>query len=132
MMVPFILVPTNMDHTRVEIKQIKNVCQKLRILSVETRLRMLLLLSKRKLCVGALSCRLGLTQGAVSQHLKILREEGLVIAERLGYYIHYRVNEQALADWIEEIDGLFQGISKEAATEYKPHEAQPTQCMRQR
>jgi DNA-binding transcriptional ArsR family regulator len=121
-----------MDRARVEVKQIKNVYQKLRILSVETRLRMLVLLSKRRLCVSAISCRLGLTQGAVSQHLKILREEGLVIAERLGYYIYYRVDERALADWIEEIDGLLQGLSKEAATEYKPLEAQPTQCIRQR
>jgi len=38
--------------------QITQVSDILRILSVETRLRMLLLLTERNLCVGALACRL--------------------------------------------------------------------------
>ena len=78
----------------------------MKILSVETRLHILQLLRNRNLCVGALTCQLGLTQGAVSQHLKVLRETGFVIAQRQGYFVHYRVNEDALAQWRNQINEL--------------------------
>ncbi len=96
---------------------------------------MLMLLRERNLCVGALACRLGLTQGAVSQHLKILRDAGLVTAERDGYYVHYRVNAEHLAQWrdaIDELLGLFQaGQGGEGTTDgekpkrYAKHEEEP-------
>jgi len=92
---------------------IEDVCDKLRILSVETRLHMLLLLRQRNLCVGALARRLGLTQGAISQHLKVLRDAGLVTAERDGYYMHYRVDQQTLAQWQQAIDETLEQLQEE-------------------
>jgi DNA-binding transcriptional ArsR family regulator len=71
------------------------------ILSVSARLRILQLLQGRALCVGALAARLGLTPGAVSQHLRVLREAGLVSAERCGYFVHYRLNRVTLSQWQE-------------------------------
>jgi DNA-binding transcriptional ArsR family regulator len=68
-------------------------------LSVDTRVRIIQLLKKRSLCVGALSDRLGVTQGAVSQHMRVLRETHLVTPEKRGYYVHYRLNEKAFAQW---------------------------------
>jgi DNA-binding transcriptional ArsR family regulator len=68
-------------------------------LSAETRIRIVQLLKGRAMCVGALSARLDVTQGAVSQHLRVLREANLVIAEKRGYYVHYRVNEKTLSKW---------------------------------
>jgi len=68
-------------------------------LAADTRIRIIQLLKGRTLCVGALSVRLGVTQGAVSQHLRILRDAGLVVPEKRGYYIHYRLNEKTLAKW---------------------------------
>ena len=44
---------------------------------------------------GRSRARLGITQGAVSQHLRILREAGLIEAERRGCHIHYRQREGA-------------------------------------
>ena len=75
-----------------------------KVLSSETRLRIINLLKNGALCVGALSARLNVTQGAVSQHLRILRTAGLVVPERRGTFIHYRVDEEALGglkrpDW---------------------------------
>ena len=69
-------------------------------LSVDTRVRLLRLLGEQSLCVGALAKRLGVTPGAVSQHLRVLREAGLVIPEKRGYYVHYQVDRQALEDWL--------------------------------
>jgi len=57
----------------------------------ESRVRILRLLSGDRLCVGALSRSTGITAGAVSQHLRILRSTGLVEPERRGYFIHYRL-----------------------------------------
>jgi len=78
----------------------------LKVLSVGTRVRIVLLLKGRALCVNALASRLDVTQGAVSQHLRIMRDAGLVIDEKRGYFVHYRLNEDTLAAWREEIDRL--------------------------
>ena len=70
------------------------------ILSDPTRLKLLRLLSQQKepnaLCVNALAYQLGVTQSAVSQHLRLLKSSGLVKGERRGYRIHYFLNEEAL------------------------------------
>lgn len=84
----------------------KQLSRCLKVLSVETRVRILQLLKGRTLCVNALACRLEVTPGAVSQHLRIMREADLVIDERRGYHIHYRLNEQTLARWRSEIGAL--------------------------
>ncbi|MFP4520709.1 MAG: ArsR/SmtB family transcription factor [Fibrobacterota bacterium] len=68
-------------------------------LSVETRIRMIELLKDRALCVNALANKLGISPAGVSQHLRILRDAGAVIADKKGYYVHYRVDETTLADW---------------------------------
>ena len=78
----------------------------LKVLSVGTRVRIVQLLKGRALCVNALVARLDVTQGAVSQHLRVMRDAGLVIDEKRGYFVHYRLNEKTLAAWREEIDKL--------------------------
>jgi DNA-binding transcriptional ArsR family regulator len=78
----------------------------LKILSVGTRVRIVQVLKGRALCVGALASQLDVTQGAVSQHLRMMRDAGLVTDEKRGYYVHYRLNEQTLERWREHIDGL--------------------------
>ncbi len=87
-----------------------------KVLSVETRLRILSLLRCHPLCVGALAAHLDITQGAVSQHLRILRDAGVVSPERRGYYVHYAVNEDALTEWMSVLVTFFQSA---------PH---PTSC----
>ncbi len=84
----------------------KNLARLLKILSVETRIEMIRLLKGRALCVNALAVRLNVTPGAVSQHLRVMRDAGLVIDEKRGYYVHYRLSEQTLATWREAIDEL--------------------------
>ena len=70
------------------------------VLSDPTRLRLVKLLCRQRdqdaLCVNALAGSLGVTQSAVSQHLRILKSVGLVTGERRGYHIHYFVNHEAL------------------------------------
>ena len=65
-----------------------------------TRLKLVKLLCRQHepnaLCVNALAGFLGVTQSAVSQHLRVLRAIGLVKGERRGYHIHYFVNRDVL------------------------------------
>lgn len=65
-----------------------------------TRLRLVKLLCRQHtpdaLCVNALAGLLGVTQSAVSQHLRVLKSIGLVKSERRGYHIHYFINPDAL------------------------------------
>jgi ArsR family transcriptional regulator, arsenate/arsenite/antimonite-responsive transcriptional repressor len=66
------------------------------VLADPTRLRLVKILCRQRdqhvLCVNALAGILGVTQSAVSQHLRVLRVIGLVKAERRGYHIHYFIN----------------------------------------
>jgi ArsR family transcriptional regulator len=63
-----------------------------------TRLKLVKLLSRQRdqhaLCVNALAGRLGVSQSAVSQHLRILRGAGLVKGQRWGYRVHYFINPE--------------------------------------
>jgi DNA-binding transcriptional ArsR family regulator len=75
------------------------------VLSDPTRLKLLKLLSQQQepnaLCVNALAYRLGVTQPAVSQHLRVLKSVGLVKGERRGYRIHYFVSKEGLKSCLE-------------------------------
>ena len=83
-----------------------NIAEINKILSVNTRVKIIRLLSEKAFCVGALSVRLGITPGAVSQHMRILKSAGLVVPEKKGYYVHYRLEKQALRNWALEINEL--------------------------
>jgi len=68
-----------------------------KVLSVETRVRIIeLLKAKGALGVKEISAELNISPPAVSQHLKILKQSGLVRSERRGYWIPYSINEEAM------------------------------------
>ncbi len=75
-----------------------------KLLSVEKRLRMIEILKDRCLCVNALSRALGISPAAVSQHLRVLRDAGLVTGEKRGYFVHYRINVKTLRRWTVEVN----------------------------
>lgn len=84
----------------------QEIARVFRILSVDTRVRIIQLLKQSSLCVNALACRLDVTPAAVSQHLHVLREAGLVRSEKKGYFVHYTINDSKLAEWLEIADRL--------------------------
>jgi DNA-binding transcriptional ArsR family regulator len=65
-----------------------------------TRLKLLKLLCSQRepdaLCVNALAGLLGITQPAVSQHLRVLKSAGLVTGKRMGYHVHHSVAPGAI------------------------------------
>jgi DNA-binding transcriptional ArsR family regulator len=70
-----------------------------KVLSVSSRVKMIDLLKTQSLCVNALARALDITPSAVSQQLRVLRDADIVVAEKKGYFVHYRVNEATLAEW---------------------------------
>lgn len=87
------------------------------------RFLLLQLMAERGYCVRALARKSCLSESAVSQHLKILREAGLVYGVKKGYYTHYCLDKNALGTFIsvlQEIrdtqrkpcDGPFYGCSE--------------------
>ncbi|MFA6004663.1 MAG: metalloregulator ArsR/SmtB family transcription factor [Elusimicrobiota bacterium] len=76
------------------------LAETLRLLDViaePNRLRILNALSARKMCVCELCGALKLKQSVMSQHLRVLRDCGLVQASKNGLWVDYRLSPSALA-----------------------------------
>ncbi len=62
--------------------------------------------------VGALTARAGISQPAVSKHLRVLKQAGLVHDRHEGRQTHYSAQLGALAplvDWTSQLAGFWQG-----------------------
>lgn len=68
-----------------------------KVLGSESRLALVWLLSSEPLAVGALAEKAGLSQPLVSQHLRTLRQAGLVTSEREGKEVRYALADQHVA-----------------------------------
>ncbi len=84
----------------------KKLARIFKVLSVDTRVRMIELLQRSPLCVNALARALEITPAAVSQHLRVLRDADIVTADKQGYFVHYRINGATLAEWNEAAKSL--------------------------
>ncbi len=63
-----------------------------------TRLRIVVLLLERELCVCDILAVLRLPQSTVSRHMARLRSAGVVDDRREGKWVHYRLADNALID----------------------------------
>jgi len=81
--------------------EIEELTEIFKALSDPTRLRLVKLLSANEgaLCVNALAGKLEVSQSAVSQHLRVLRQAGLVRGERRGYFVHYSLDSDRLEQY---------------------------------
>ena len=70
--------------------------QMLKALGEPMRFKIFNCLLERKHCVRSLSKKLGITESAISQHIKVMKEAGLVYGEKYGYHIHYLPSKDAL------------------------------------
>lgn len=79
----------------------------LKVLANDSRLMVLCSLNDGELSVGALQARVPLSQSALSQHLAVLRREGLVATRREAQTIHYRVADARVQQLMPAICDLF-------------------------
>ena len=73
------------------------ISEMFKVLAVETRVKMLELLKTQGPLGAKEIARLsGISIAAASQHLKILKQAGLVRSERQGYWIPYAINPETM------------------------------------
>lgn len=85
----------------------KDVIDFLKIISDETRLKILLMVLKREMCVCEIIDELGLSQSLISHHLRLLRKNDLVRDERDGKWVFYSANEARLGEMLQQTNDLF-------------------------
>jgi len=64
------------------------------------RRQILAYLSEAELTTSELSQRFDMSTPAVSRHLSVLENAGLVSSERRGQYVYYRLNRDALVNTV--------------------------------
>ena len=77
-----------------------------RALADDTRRRIILLLLGRNYCVSEVARVLKISESAVSQHLKILKEVDLLTGKKRGYYMYYDIDREKLRELAREIDSM--------------------------
>jgi DNA-binding transcriptional ArsR family regulator len=76
-------------------------------LANESRLMIMCVLSEGEVSVGQLNQRIKLSQSALSQHLAVLREQGLVQTRRESQTIYYRLADTAALTIIELLHEVY-------------------------
>lgn len=83
----------------------------LRSMSNDRRLVILLLLRSKEMSVNDIAERIGLSQSALSQHLAILRADGLVKTRRQAQSIFYSLASTTALTLLDKVENLFSGSS---------------------
>jgi DNA-binding transcriptional ArsR family regulator len=78
----------------------------LRALADDTRLRALRLIAERPRSTQELAPLVGITEAALSKHLRALADAGLLERRREGYYVLYRLVEEQLDAVAPSLDGF--------------------------
>jgi DNA-binding transcriptional ArsR family regulator len=76
-------------------------------LANESRLMIMCVLSEGEFSVGELNHRIPLSQSALSQHLAILREQGLVHTRRESQTIYYRLADTPALSIIRQLHKVY-------------------------
>ncbi|AXE90884.1 metalloregulator ArsR/SmtB family transcription factor [Streptomyces sp. Go-475] len=78
----------------------------IRVLADPLRLRIVTLLAKETLCTTHLVEETGARQTNLSNHLRVLREAGVVETEPCGRYTYYRLRPDVIAQLAEQLGDL--------------------------
>jgi ArsR family transcriptional regulator, lead/cadmium/zinc/bismuth-responsive transcriptional repressor len=79
--------PTLDEHTAAHVAEL------FRSFSDTSRVRILSVLVQQEMNVGGLAQAVGISESAVSHHLRSLRQMGLVVARRDGKEVYYRIED---------------------------------------
>jgi DNA-binding transcriptional ArsR family regulator len=82
-------------------------------LSDATRQEILRLLENEQRTVGEIVSNFNLSQPTISRHLSVLKEADLVIDQRQGQNVIYRLNDSALSTSMREFFGQFRSCQGE-------------------
>lgn len=88
----------------------------LRVLADPLRLRIVTLLAKETLCTTHLVEETGARQTNLSNHLKVLRDAGVVDTEPCGRYTYYKLRPDVLAQLAGQFAELAESARKAAGS----------------
>jgi len=80
----------------------------LRAIAEPRRRHILRLVREEEMSAGEIASHFDVTRSAVSQHLRVLKDAGLVAERRHGTRRIYRIRPEGLAELREFIDGLWE------------------------
>ena len=96
----------NLDAMRFEASA-EEAARLLRALANERRLMILCQLTEGERSVGQLLTPVGLSQSALSQHLAVLRQEGIVATRREAQTVWYRIADPAALKVVATLAEIF-------------------------
>jgi len=86
---------------------IKNYIKILKAMSDPARLNLLKILSEKELCVREIEEVVNMKQTTVSQQLRRLKEAGLVIERKEGWWSYYSLDRIVLNEFMEAFKDFF-------------------------
>ena len=96
-------------NVKIDNESLQNSSEILRALAHPLRMEILEFIDKNKsINVNKIYNTLKLEQSITSQHLRILRNAGIVITEREGKFIHYTVNYNKIAHVVKSINNFLE------------------------
>lgn len=87
----------------------ENLVKIFKALSDETRLKILMIISSKVICQKGISRHLQISDSAVSQHIRILKEANILTGYKEGYYVFYRINDDVFNECISFMKFMNEG-----------------------
>ena len=78
----------------------------LKALGEPMRLKIYQSLLERKHCGRSLSKKFSISESAISQHMKVMKDAGLVYGEKYGYHTHYLPRQDAVDFLTEQFEKM--------------------------
>ncbi len=97
----------NSENSPISDDDIKYVSTLLKSLAHPIRLKILCLLLKGELSVGEIRQQVHTSNANVSQHLNILRKQGIIDFRKNTNFIYNRISDNRVIELIEKIQQLF-------------------------
>lgn len=101
----------------------------MKVLSDKTRLKIISLLSKQEMAVCELIEALRLSQPAVSHHLKLLKQSGLIQDNREGKWILYTINRANFDSCTKELAAVFLEVQQNLDQGIAPSQIRTEPCL---
>jgi ArsR family transcriptional regulator len=106
-----------------------SLAETFRLLGQPVRIQILLTIANEEACVCHIEAALGIRQAAISQHLMVLRDAGLVTTKRNGRNIFYHLARPGLYEMICQAAGAA-GISADDLAQFSRRPMPDCPCPR--
>ena len=106
-----------------------SLAETFRLLGQPVRIQILLTIAREEACVCHIEAALGIRQAVISQHLMVLRDAGLVEANRDGRNIFYRLAKPGLFEAICQV-ATVAGVSVEDLAQFSRRPLPNCPCPR--